>query len=299
MDLDEGSVARNREGSGVTYWHWLAGISLLFLLLERWRPERSKQALFRRQFFNDLAYVAFNGHLYALLVGSLVGGLATATQRTLEPWFPLLVEGGALRGSSFALQFLVYLVLSDFMQWGVHNLLHRTPLLWQFHKVHHSVHEMDWAANFRFHWVEAVVYRSLLYVPLALLGGDHAPLFAVAVFATFWGHLNHSNLNVRLGPLAYVFNSPRMHMWHHDSSSEGGPAKNFGIVFSAWDWLFGTVYWPRERVPERIGYPEDEEMPRDFLRQLAFPLLRLRTPQPAGSHASLESTEQGVDTERQ
>ena len=122
------------------------------------------------------------------------------------------------------------------------------------------------------------MYRSLLYVPLAMLGGaDVGPLFAVAVFATFWGHFNHANVDVGLGPLGYVlFNSPRMHMWHHDSSDEGGVAKNFGIVLSLWDWLFGTAFWPRERPPARIGYPGDGEMPPDLVRQELFPLLRRR-----------------------
>jgi sterol desaturase/sphingolipid hydroxylase (fatty acid hydroxylase superfamily) len=97
---------------------------------------------------------------------------------------------------------------------------------------------------------------------------------AVAVFSTFWGHFNHSNLDVGLGRLGYVFNSPRMHLWHHDRSDEGGTAKNFGIVLSVWDFLFGTAYWPRGRTPAALGYPGDAEMPRDLPRQLVFPLLR-------------------------
>jgi sterol desaturase/sphingolipid hydroxylase (fatty acid hydroxylase superfamily) len=158
----------------------------------------------------------------------------------------------------------------------VHNLLHRVPLLWKFHKVHHSIHQMDWAGAFHFHWVEVVVYKSLLYLPLAVLGGSAEAIFAAAVFSTFWGHFNHANLDVGIGPLSYVFNSPRMHLWHHDSSTEGGAAKNFGIVFALWDFLFGTAYWPRERAPERIGYAGDEEMPRDLPRQLVFPALKRR-----------------------
>ena len=106
------------------------------------------------------------------------------------------------------------------------------------------------------------------------MGGDYEPLLTCWVFATVWGHFNHSNLRVGIGPLGWVFNSPRMHLWHHDASDEGGTAKNFGIVLSLWDWLFRTAYWPRDRAPERIGYPGDEEMPRDVPRQLAFPLTR-------------------------
>ncbi len=255
----------------VTYWIWLGAISAAFVALERLRPARPAQRVLRPELANDLFYLAFNGHFWAVLTAGVTIRLAAATRDAVG------LERGLLEGLPWLVQFAVFLVVSDLLQWCVHNLLHRVPVLWQFHKLHHSVHEMDWAANFRFHWMELVVYRSLLYVPLLWLGGDVAPLFAAAVFSTAWGHFNHSNLRVDLGPLGFVFNSPRMHLWHHDASDEGGVAKNFGIVLSAWDWLFSTAYWPRERAPERIGYPGDTEMPRNVWRQVAFPLARSRT----------------------
>ena len=120
----------------------------------------------------------------------------------------------------------------------MHNALHRVPFLWTFHKVHHAITTMDFVGNFRFHWMEIVVYKTAQWLPLALLGASGEAAFVVAVFGTFWGDLNHANLNVGLGPLGYVLNSPRMHLWHHDASDEGGVAKNFGIVLSLWDFLF-------------------------------------------------------------
>ncbi len=260
--------------SEVTYWYWLVGISVLFVVAERVRPARPAQSVLRPQLANDLFYLAFNGHFYAVLTGAWIGALALWTREILAPVLPFAVEDSALGRQPWLAQFAIFLVAADLLQWCVHNLLHRVPFLWQFHKVHHSIHRMDWIGNFRFHWMEMIVYRGLLYLPLALLGGDNSPLFAVAVFATVWGSFNHSNIDVGIGPLGYVFNSPRMHLWHHDSSDEGGVAKNFGIVFSAWDWLFRTAYWPRDRTPERIGYSADAEMPPDLPRQLAFPVLR-------------------------
>jgi sterol desaturase/sphingolipid hydroxylase (fatty acid hydroxylase superfamily) len=137
---------------------------------------------------------------------------------------------------------------------------------------------MDFIGNFRFHWVEIVVYKTAQWLPLALLGASPRAVFWVAVFSTFWGDLNHANLNVGLGPLGYVLNNPRMHLWHHDASDEGGVAKNFGIVLSLWDFLFGTAWWPRERDPERLGYPGDDTMPDGFVGQIAWPLARRRVP---------------------
>ena len=262
-----------RPPTQLQYWHWLIAISLFFVVAERARPARREQPWLRPQLGNDLFYLALHGHLYFLLFGGVVGWVAGGARSGLA-FASLLPERGWLDERHFALQFGVYLLVSDFLQWNVHRLLHRVPWLWQFHKVHHSIRDMDWAGNFRFHWVEVVVYRSLLYLPLLWLGGSPEPLFVVAVFATFWGHFNHSNLDFGLGALGRVFNTPRMHLWHHDRSDEGGVAKNFGIVLSAWDFVFGTAYWPRERGPERLGYPGDVEMPGDLPRQLAFPLLR-------------------------
>lgn len=260
----------------MSYLQWLLAISLAFAILERLRPARPEQPALRPQLLGDLGFLLVNGHLWAVWTGGLVLLLAESTRDALAS-LELLPTSGLLTGRPLALQLVVYLLVSDLLQWLVHNLLHRVPWLWQFHKVHHSIHHMDWAGSFRFHWMELVVYRSLLYVPLLWLGGDPGPLLAVAIFATVWGHYNHANLDLPLGPLGYLFNSPRMHLWHHDSSSEGGTAKNFGIVLSLWDWLFGTAYWPRERAPERIGYPGDEQMPGAMPAQELFPLVRRRT----------------------
>ena len=259
----------------LSYLQWLLLISAVFFVVERLSPARREQAPLRPQLLNDLGFLVFNGHYYAVLTGGITGWVAVHT-RSLFPEGAF--DDALLSGAPVAVQFLVYFVVSDFIQWCVHVLLHRVPFLWQFHKIHHSAPRMDWAVNFRFHWFELVVYRSILYVPLTFLGGDPGPLFAVALFGTAWGHYNHANVPWRIGPLRYVFNSPSMHLWHHDASTEGGVSKNYGIVLSLWDWIFRTAYWPQDRDPARLGYSGDEEIPRDLVRQELFPLLPRRRP---------------------
>ncbi|MFK7937267.1 MAG: sterol desaturase family protein, partial [Saprospiraceae bacterium] len=78
----------------------------------------------------------------------------------------------------------------------VHRLLHFSPRLWEFHKVHHSVEQMGFAAHLRYHWMENVVYRSLEYAPLALLGIGLYDFFIIHIFTLAVGHYNHSNLTV-------------------------------------------------------------------------------------------------------
>jgi sterol desaturase/sphingolipid hydroxylase (fatty acid hydroxylase superfamily) len=272
---------RPRAGRGLSwgvlrsYLHWLAAITLLFVVLERLFPWRKGQPLLRPGWLRDLGFLAVNGHLFSLLTAGVNGWLALQATGLLQR-AGVRLDASPVPGWPLWAQVAVFLVVSDFLQWSVHNALHRVPFLWTFHKVHHAITTMDFVGNFRFHWVEIVVYKTAQWLPLALLGASGEAAFAVAVFGTFWGDLNHANLNVGLGPLGYLLNSPRMHLWHHDASDEGGVGKNYGIVLSLWDFVFRTAYWPRDRSPERLGYPGDETMPDGFLGEIAWPLARRR-----------------------
>jgi sterol desaturase/sphingolipid hydroxylase (fatty acid hydroxylase superfamily) len=239
-------------------------------------PWRREQPALRPGWLRDLAFVALNGHLFSLLTAAFMGAAALAATSGLRS-VGLALEGSPVPRWPFLAQLASFLVLADFLQWCIHNLLHRVPWLWTFHKVHHSITTMDWIGNWRFHWMEILVYKSLQWLPLAWLSASPEAVFVVAVLTTLWGDFNHANLDLGLGPLGYVLNTPRMHLWHHDQSSEGGVAKNFGIVFSVWDYLFRTAYWPRDRCPDRLGYPGDDEMPAAFAGQTLWPLTQKRT----------------------
>ena len=155
----------------------------------------------------------------------------------------------------------------------MHVLLHRVPFLWDIHKVHHSVvdGQMDFFVAFRFHWLEVVAYKSLLYLPMAFFGFSTVPMVVHAVLGTLIGHLNHANLNLGYGPLRYVLNNPRMHLHHHRAAE---PAVNFGIIFSAWDYLAGTAVLPPQ-PPQRLGFDGVEEVPQGFVGRLVWPLQRV------------------------
>ena len=84
-------------------------------------------------------------------------------------------------GVSFA-TLLTLFVVRDFIQWNVHRLLHRVPFLWEFHKVHHSVQEMGFAAHLRYHWMENFVYKLIQFLPLGLLGFDLIDFFIMDIF---------------------------------------------------------------------------------------------------------------------
>ncbi len=256
------------------YFFWLLMISACCFLLERVAPWRTRQKVLRRGIWQDVFYLVFNGHfagmLVALFSGWLIGRVVVLFGYPgawpLDTW-------NLLANQPPWLQFLFFLMLKDFLEWMIHIMLPRVPWLWTFHKVHHSIRELDWIGNFRFHIAEIVVYKSLTYFPLVVLGVKGNIILAVAVFATLVGHLNHANLKMDYGPLRYIFNSPRLHVWHHDRVMHGNGGQNFAIVFSIWDWLFGTIYYPdKEEQPEELGFDGIESFPESLVGRLLHPL---------------------------
>jgi sterol desaturase/sphingolipid hydroxylase (fatty acid hydroxylase superfamily) len=265
-------------GIWLQYYVWLIGISLGCFVLERCFAWRKKQRVFRRQWAQDLFWLVFNGHYLGLLLAMFTGQVAQRFESLFVRFsLPPPSSWALLSEQPFWLQFLLVVLVKDFVEWNIHRLLHNVPWLWEFHKLHHSIEELDWAGNFRFHWAEVVVYKTLSYLPLVILGIHSHVLLAVAVLWTVALNLNHANIPFSWGPLRYVFNSSKMHVWHHDAVSHGRGGQNFGQVLSVWDWLFKTAYWPSDRdQPEKLGFEGMERYPSGLLARLAYPLTRRR-----------------------
>ena len=238
----------------MNYFLWLFGLGAMFTLLERWQPRQGRPFL-RDGLGTDLLHVLMNSFAFPYLVSRIV------------PYqFPALkLEWAA--GLGWGSQFLLMTLYCDLAQYGIHNLLHRVPWLWRFHKIHHQAPALDWMVNWHFHYAEVLVYRSLLYVPAGMFGFSGDVIFWHGVMGTAMGHFAHSNLKWNLGPFRYVFNSPAMHLWHHAKVPKN---KNFGMVFSVWDWLFGTAHFP-SHDPESLGVAGENRAPRTWMRQLVAP----------------------------
>ena len=257
----------------MSYLYWLGIISILVALCEWIWPSRA-QKTFRQWLWSDAIYLIFNGHfLGAYLYGISHHHLLPFVDHTLKSWgLDQFLYLGVVQSWKLWAQILIAIVVIDLAHWCIHRLLHRVPWLWSIHQVHHSVAdgEMDWIVAFRFSWLEVVIYKSLTYIPLMWFGFVEEAIFVHAVFGTLIGHLNHANINWDYGPLRYILNSPRMHLHHHALE---GPrhGHNFGIIFSCWDWMFKTAYLPTY-PPSKIGFVGMEQMPKDFVGQLTWPL---------------------------
>jgi 3-mercaptopyruvate sulfurtransferase SseA/sterol desaturase/sphingolipid hydroxylase (fatty acid hydroxylase superfamily) len=255
----------------------LGVLSAAVMLLERLFPWRPRQRQLRRRFWSDLLHLGFNGHFLGVIVAGLAASLVIPhVDALIGPSGASLLYRGAAASWPIWAQIPVALFALDFVQWCIHNLLHRVPLLWEIHKTHHSVvdGEMDWIVSFRFQWPEVVVYKAMQYVPLAFFGFASETILFHAIFGTLIGHLNHANLDWGHGPWRYLLNNPRMHIWHHDYRGDAKTTVNFGIIFSCWDWIFGTAKVPNEPSP-RLGFPGVESFPDDFFGQEAWPIGRL------------------------
>ncbi|MCW9037265.1 sterol desaturase family protein [Altibacter sp.] len=270
--------------SEVTSFHWenyfygLLIVSAVVWGLELLFPWRKQQKMFRKDFWLDTFYMFFNFFLLNLIVLIFLSNTAEAIFNDVLALVGLKVSNFQLLDVDtlpFGLGLLVFFLVSDFVQWNTHRLLHRVPFLWNFHKVHHSVKEMGFAAHLRYHWMEPVVYKSLLYIPIAIIGGfDAQDVAVVHFFALTVGHLNHANLGWDYGPFRYVFNNPKMHIWHHAKvlPKHTKYGVNYGLTLSIWDYIFKTDHVPHDGRDIELGFTGDETFPKDFFTQEMYPL---------------------------
>ena len=254
----------------INYFWGLILISLIVWGLEIVFPWRKNQSVFRKDFWLDVFYMFFNFFVFSIIISGFYKVLSvlfsefniTASSLSLiniSNWHPIL-------------QLLIFFVILDFVQWFTHVLLHRYEVLWNFHKVHHSVKEMGFAAHLRYHWMENVLYKPLKVFGVMILGGFEPEQAYIVHFAAITiGHLNHSNIKITYGPLKYIFNNPVMHLYHHAYTiPKGKNGVNYGISLSVWDYIFKTNYIPEDSGTIEIGFEGDNQFPKDFIGQNTY-----------------------------
>lgn len=257
------------------YFYWLIALSLIVWLLEVIIPWRKEQAIFRQDFWMDGFYMFINYFLFSLIAYNAISNVAVTAFNDFLNLFGIknLASIQIQTWPKWA-QLLTLFIIADFIQWNVHRTLHRVPWMWEFHKVHHSVKEMGFAAHLRFHWMESIFYKTAQYIPLAMIGFGLKDFFIVHIFTTAIGHFNHANLNISYGPLKYIFNNPKMHIWHHAKTLPSGSyGVNYGLTLSVWDYIFKTDYIPSNGRDIELGFENDVQFPKQLLTQIAYPFI--------------------------
>ncbi len=181
------------------------------------------------------------------------------------------------------------IMLLDFLSYAMHVMQHKVPFLWEFHKVHHSVAVLNPLSNFREHPIDNIFYQWVIGLSNGVAAGVLLSLFdelrgitilgiAFLTFAFNFAayHLRHSHLWLAWPPaLGKVLGSPANHQLHHSAEARHID-KNFGFIFALWDWIFGTLYLPRERETFRVGLRDGTESQyTSFLRLYFLPFINI------------------------
>lgn len=269
------------------------GGSVLVALLVLWvrgHPSPLREMFARRIWGHpsagvDVRFYAVNGIAGAAVFGPLVGfqhavmtGVAAQLTALAGAREPSHAPGVAV----VALVAVAAALANDFAIYLPHWLQHRVPVLWQFHKVHHSAEVLTPLTVYRFHPADDLLNLAsaigvggsvdglLLWafptenVHVTLLGVN-AVLF---VFYVFGVHLRHSHVWLAYSPgVSQLLISPAMHQVHH-SRDPVHHGKNLGLIFSVWDRLFGTLYIPTTRLELRYGLGDGEEREFSSVRRL-------------------------------
>lgn len=286
IDIGRGVVAQLDAPSVSVFWGYLASAAVIALgvyLLRRPDPRPTLGGFVRfvvppsparRRAWHDVAIFAVNTVIYSLLFLPTIQALSTGVGRRtwqalhdgLGPVDEPLTGIAARVGMTLAV-----VMVADVAFFVSHVVQHRVPLLWEFHKVHHSAETLTPFTVLRRHPIDVLVESSISGVLLGALYGvtgwlsggalDGYTILGVNVvlfsFLVLGFNLQHSHVWLSFGPLDRVFISPATHQLHH-STDPRHFGKNYGNVFSLWDGLFGTLARPREFEPVRFGLGDDD-----------------------------------------
>lgn len=267
------------DGLWGNYFYFLSLISVVFLLLEWSKPWRPDQSKLRKDFWLDIFYMFFNFFIFSIIIYAGFSAVVVDLFNDALSFFGMANLVAIKIGTwPVWLQLFTLFIVKDFVEWWIHRMLHAVPILWEFHKVHHSVKEMGFAAHLRYHWMENVIYKSVEYIPLAMIGFGIEDFFLVHIIAITIGHWNHGNFNINIGPFKYILNNPSMHIWHHayNLPEDKRTGVNFGISLSIWDYIFRTSYIPKNGRDIDLGFEDDHKFPKTFWGQLIYGLSKRR-----------------------
>ena len=213
---------------------FLGGFSLL-ALWEWLTPKRQLTQIKLKRWFNNISLVTLSTVIVRFIVPTAAISIAYLTEQ--NHWG----IANAL-DIPFTIKVVLTFILLDLAIYIQHTIFHVLPILWRFHRVHHSDLDCDVTTGLRFHPIEILLSILIKFVAITSIG---APVLAVILFEVVLNLMSmftHSNirLNTKFEPiLRWFIVTPDMHRLHH-SSRENETNSNFSFNISLWDRIFGT-----------------------------------------------------------
>lgn len=148
--------------------------------------------------------------------------------------------------------FVIGFAFRSFVSWGTHLAMHKIPLLWQVHRVHHTDTQLDISTTVRFHPLEFLINTPILLLAVVAMGISPVTLMIYELFDAAMAVFTHANIRLprpveRL--LVWLVVTPDMHRVHH-SSHQPETDSNYGATLSIWDHLFRTY---RHKQPVQLA----------------------------------------------
>lgn len=198
-------------------------LAVTLLLLESFMPHEKSWRKPDGQTFANIAHtILTKGTVMTLVIFSTAIGFADLIT-------PMQVDGYGIwpRHWPMAAQAVLGIVVAEFMLYWAHRIAHEVPFVWRFHAIHHSVTKL-WVINTgRFHFIDSLFSLGLGMTILIVLGAPMEVFQWLSVMTAFIGILTHCNIEMRFGPISYIFNTPELHRWHHSRDLREGN-KNYG-----------------------------------------------------------------------
>jgi sterol desaturase/sphingolipid hydroxylase (fatty acid hydroxylase superfamily) len=216
----------------------------LLLIVERVFPVRRPQSPWRIGFLQDAVWVGVQAISFTLVLTAYAAFLTGIYQARFDSLTVHAVE----RLPTYA-KWALWILAVDLLEWSHHWLKHKVPWFWQFHAVHHSQRELNLFTDLRYHFVEYLISRTVVTFPLLMLQADMSQVVYFSIFHPWYTQLNHASIRTDLGPLRYLLVTPQSHRIHH-SIEPAHRDRNFGVIFSCWDWLFGTQHRGWHECPD-------------------------------------------------
>ena len=210
-------------------------VFMLMLILESLIPRHPTVDSKPRRLGIHLGLSGLNTLLLKLVFGAAAVGAATTIE--IKGWGLFNVLGW-----NNVVEFILVVVFLDFAIYFQHVIVHKVPLFWRFHVVHHSDLDLDVSSGLRFHPVE--ILASMLYkIGIIFLLGP-APIAVLVFEAVLNGMALFSHSNIALPVKVDHFCkklivTPDMHRIHH-SVEVSETNSNYGFNLSIWDRVLGT-----------------------------------------------------------